>query len=1100
MWQLIFSPAIALLNRMSYTRKFTLLWLMSLVAVVVVVYGLLASLDRIIQPSQRELQGLVLVEPVSRAVQAVQLHRGVSAAMFAGNGGGGLSDRRVVAETRATGAFRAMDTALPPALTAGEGFRLLEADWERLRAEGLNWTVEENFAAHTRLVGQLQSLRESIADDHALTLDSELATYYLIDTAIKRLPRVLEQLGQLRAYGTSALAGGQISLSQRIRLHGLIAGLEASLGELETGIRKAGHHNPAVRDALLDAYGRIAGAARKVAGHVTADILSGRFATAPHVFLDMATAEIDKGYAQMHGALLPTTRMLIEQRIAKAKNTLFASVGGALLLFLLVVYVSVSIYYAIMGSIRTLVRSAHTLAAGDLNVRVWLDTHDEISHIGESFNRMAESFSALLDERKQAEQEIKDLSAQLQHILASTPALHYACRIDGGRFVPSYASPNIQDLWGYAPEEYLGNTGWWWSGLHPDGRDGVAAALRAVVMGSDAVRHAHEYRFRHNDGTYRWVLDEMQIIRDPQGRPLEIVGSWLDITERKQVEQNLAESRERLHAIIETALDAVVQMDTEGRITGWNAQAEKTFGWAREEALGRAMDETIIPHQYREAHRKGLQRFLASGEGAILNSQVELSALHRDGHEFPIELSIVPIRMGDRYEFSAFIDDITDRKKSEEVIWRQANFDDLTGLPNRHMFYDRLVQDIRKADRSGLPLALLYIDLDHFKEVNDTLGHSMGDILLVEAARRIGASVRESDTVARLGGDEFIIVLTELHEAARIDALTQDVLRELAEPFRLGRETAYVSASIGITLYPHDAADMEELVKNADQAMYAAKNAGRNRFSYFTPGMQQAAQVRLKLSNDLRGALAGGQFEVYYQPIVELDTGRVRKAEALLRWRHPERGFVSPAEFIPLAEESGLINEIGDWVFREAAARARLWRAGYDPEFQVSVNMSPIQFRAAAACQSCLAHLRELGLPGQSMVIEITEGLLLETEQGVADELRRFHEAGMQLSLDDFGTGYSALSYLQKFDIDYLKIDQSFTRELAPRSGSMALSEAIIVMAHRLGMKVIAEGVETGAQRALLAGAGCDYAQGYLFSRPVAAGEFEALLRNSPPR
>jgi len=674
--------------------------------------------------------------------------------------------------------------------------------------------------------------------------------------------------------------------------------------------------------------------------------------------------------------------MLIEQRIAKAKNTLFASVGGALLLFLLVVYVSVSIYYAIMGSIRTLVRSAHTLAAGDLNVRVWLDTHDEISHIGESFNRMAESFSALLDERKQAEQEIKDLSAQLQHILASTPALHYACRIDGGRFVPSYASPNIQDLWGYAPEEYLGNTGWWWSGLHPDGRDGVAAALRAVVMGSDAVRHAHEYRFRHNDGTYRWVLDEMQIIRDPQGRPLEIVGSWLDITERKQVEQNLAESRERLHAIIETALDAVVQMDTEGRITGWNAQAEKTFGWAREEALGRAMDETIIPHQYREAHRKGLQRFLASGEGAILNSQVELSALHRDGHEFPIELSIVPIRMGDRYEFSAFIDDITDRKKSEEVIWRQANFDDLTGLPNRHMFYDRLVQDIRKADRSGLPLALLYIDLDHFKEVNDTLGHSMGDILLVEAARRIGASVRESDTVARLGGDEFIIVLTELHEAARIDALTQDVLRELAEPFRLGRETAYVSASIGITLYPHDAADMEELVKNADQAMYAAKNAGRNRFSYFTPGMQQAAQVRLKLSNDLRGALAGGQFEVYYQPIVELDTGRVRKAEALLRWRHPERGFVSPAEFIPLAEESGLINEIGDWVFREAAARARLWRAGYDPEFQVSVNMSPIQFRAAAACQSCLAHLRELGLPGQSMVIEIDRGVAARNGAG----------------------------------------------------------------------------------------------------------------------
>ena len=1097
--RLILSPAIALLNRMSYTRKFTLLWLISLIAIAIVVYSLFGSLERVIQPSQRELEGLVLIEPISRTVQMIQRHRGVSVALLGGNET--MKDRRATKEREAAAAFTAMEQALPHGLASNEGFQLLKADWERLRKEGLGWTADKNLAAHTRLIEQFQSLRSSIADDYALTQDGELATLYLIDTSMNSLPQALEQLGQLRAYGTRVLTGKQIDERQKIKLNNLIAELDRSLAELQIKIGKVGRYNPAVRDSLLEAYGSIAGSARKVAGIVATDILTGRFATSPESFLDMATAEIDRGYAQMYESLLPTTRTLIERRIARVKNTLLMSVGGALLLFSLTVYISVSIYYAIIGSIQSLVRSAHTFAEGDLSARINLDTRDEISHIGDSFNRMADGFNAMLDERKRAEQEIEGLSAHLQHILASTPALHYACRIDGERFVPTYASPNIIDLWGYDLEEYLGNDGWWWSGMHPEERDGIADAFRAAVMDGGESRYTHEYRFRRKDGAYRWVHDELQIIRDPAGRPLEIVGSWMDVTARKGAESALAEGKERFYTVIETALDAVVQMDAEGIITGWNAQAEKTFGWPREEAIGRAVDETIIPLQYRAAHTQGLKRFLVTGEGAILNSNVELRALHRDGHEFPIELFIVPLKMPNsmnQYEFSAFIRDITSRKKSEDLIWKQANYDELTGLPNRRMFYDRLAQEIKKAERTSLSMALLYIDLDRFKEINDTLGHSMGDVLLVDAARRISACVRDTDTVARLGGDEFIIVLTELGEIGRLDALTQKILDALAKPFRLGSELAYVSASIGITLYPNDAIDLEGLVKNADQAMFAAKNAGRNRFSYFTQTMQQTAQAKLKLTNDLRGALAGRQFKVHYQPIVELATGRIHKAEALIRWQHPERGLVSPTEFIPLAEESGLIVEIGDWVFREAASQAKHWRTLYDAEFQISVNMSPVQFRSVGnPCEEWPAYLRELGLPGSSMVIEITEGLLLEAEQGVMDKLRRFHEAGIRISLDDFGTGYSSLSYLQKFDINYLKIDQSFTRNLTPDSRGMALSEAIIVIAHRLDMMVIAEGVETQEQRALLANAGCNYMQGYLISRPVAAEEFEKLLKGT---
>ncbi len=438
------------------------------------------------------------------------------------------------------------------------------------------------------------------------------------------------------------------------------------------------------------------------------------------------------------------------------------------------------------------------------------------------------------------------------------------------------------------------------------------------------------------------------------------------------------------------------------------------------------------------------------------------------------------------------------RKENETLIWRQANFDSLTNLPNRHMFHDRLEQEMKKSDRTGLPLALLLFDLDHFKQINDTYGHAMGDLLLQEAALRLGSCVRESDTVARLGGDEFIVILGELDDPNTVECVTQDTLRKLAEPFRLKNEMAYVSTSIGIAFYPADATDPSVLLKSADQAMYAAKSQGRNRCSYFTSAMQQAAQVRLRLVNDLRGALADDELLVYYQPIVEFSTGTVHKAEALVRWQHPTRGLIGPAEFIPIAEDTGMIVDIGDWVFREAARQAALWRASHHATFQISVNRSPVQFHSEAGVHSAwFEHLQKLGLPGQSIVVEITEGLLLDTDAAVTDQLLAFRDAGMQVSLDDFGTGYSALAYLKKFDIDYLKIDRSFVHNLSPSSNDMALCEAIIVMAHKLGLKVIAEGVETTQQRDLLAAAGCDYGQGYLFSEPLPAKQFEVLLQTA---
>jgi diguanylate cyclase (GGDEF)-like protein len=430
------------------------------------------------------------------------------------------------------------------------------------------------------------------------------------------------------------------------------------------------------------------------------------------------------------------------------------------------------------------------------------------------------------------------------------------------------------------------------------------------------------------------------------------------------------------------------------------------------------------------------------------------------------------------------------RAEAEELAWQ----DPLTGLPNRRMFHQRLNQEMKRVDRDGSGLALMYIDLDGFKDVNDTLGHTTGDELLKECAQRIRACVRETDTIARLGGDEFTVVLNEVASLRSTERIAGSIVQAISEPFHLNGEAIYVSASIGITCYPQDATDYIELMKNADQAMYSAKAEGKRTWRYFTPEMQIAVHKRKALQSELRTAVTENQFELYYQPIVELKTGNIHKAEALVRWKHPSRGIVAPMEFIPALEETGMIVEVGDWVFREAARQVAIWRAEINPDFQISVNKSPVQFKlGTSASLQWHRYLEEVGLPGSSVAVEITEGLLLEPNETVSTILLAFYEAGIQVALDDFGTGFSSLSYLKKFDIDYVKIDRSFVSNLESQYEDGALCEAIIVMAHKLGMQVIAEGIETEGQWKMLVSMGCDYGQGYYFSPPVPAKQFRAV-------
>jgi diguanylate cyclase (GGDEF)-like protein/PAS domain S-box-containing protein len=559
----------------------------------------------------------------------------------------------------------------------------------------------------------------------------------------------------------------------------------------------------------------------------------------------------------------------------------------------------------------------------------------------------------------------------------------------------------------------------------------------------------------------------------------------------------LERSEERFRRIVHSAEEGVWEIDAQSRTSFVNPRMAAMLGYDIEDMLGRPLVAFMD-----DEGKLMLEHNIARRQDGIFEHH-EFKFQHRDGRAVWTTMATNPIfDAASRYMGAlALVTDITGNKLSTELIWHQANFDALTALPNRHMFLDRLQHETRKADRNGAFLALLFLDLDHFKEVNDRHGHAMGDLVLIEATRRISSCVRGTDTLARLGGDEFTVILAGLDHVGSVERIARTMISMLSLPFDLRGEKAFLSGSIGIALYPPDAQDMNALVERADQAMYASKNGGRNRFSYYTPELQEAAQARQSITADLREAISAQQFEIWYQPIVSLQTGAVHKAEALLRWRHPTRGLLAPAEFIPFAESNGLIVEIGDWVFREAARQAQRWQRLVDPAFQVSVNKSPVQFRRDASLyDGWIAYLKELALPVNSIVIEITESVLMDGVEQVIERLRQYRAMGLQVSLDDFGVGYASLSHLKRFDIDFVKIDQSFIATLEDDDGDLSLCEAIIAMAHKLGLKVVAEGVETKVQRALLVDAGCDYAQGYIFARPMPAGEFEAMAMAAIPR
>ena len=571
---------------------------------------------------------------------------------------------------------------------------------------------------------------------------------------------------------------------------------------------------------------------------------------------------------------------------------------------------------------------------------------------------------------------------------------------------------------------------------------------------------------------------------------------------RADAEEALRASEERLHGIVHMAAEAIVVVDEQFHVVLFNPTAEAIFGCAAAEVVGAGV-ERFIPQRLRVASRQYMAGFSAGGASVIrMGDHAEIFGLRADGEEFPLELSLARITHGGKPLYSAVLNDISARRRDEARLDELVNYDALTSLPNRALFRQRLQRSLARAQRFNEGLAVLCMDLDRFKNVNDALGHDTGDRVLQAVAERLKGGLREVDTLACLGGDEFAVLLERVSDTRFVGSVARKLLQTIAEVLMLDDQEYHITASIGISTYPADGSDATTLLKYADIAMHRAKERGMNNSQFYAAAMNAHSMARLSLETGLRHALERGEFLLHYQPKVDIASGRITGMEALLRWMRPgsdrgecKAGMVSPADFIPLAEETGLIVPIGAWVLKAACERNRAWQRQGMPPLRVAVNLSARQFVQANLVSDVARVLDASGLAPAWLELEITESMVMGDPERAIQTLRQLKSMGIALAIDDFGTGYSSLGYLKRFPIDNIKIDRSFIKDIPRNNDDATITRTIIDMTHNLRLKVVAEGVETAAQLNFLREHGCDEMQGYYFSRPLAEDAFSTLVQ-----
>jgi diguanylate cyclase (GGDEF)-like protein/PAS domain S-box-containing protein len=691
-------------------------------------------------------------------------------------------------------------------------------------------------------------------------------------------------------------------------------------------------------------------------------------------------------------------------------------------------------------------------------------------------------FSHDLSQRKESE-------ARYRGLLEAAPDAMVVVNVAGEIVL---LNVRAEKEFGYSRDELIGQKV---KNIIPEGfaeriiADGTRSAAEALAQ---QIGTGIELLGRRKDGSEFPIEIMLSPLESAEG--ILLTAAIRDISVRQAAEKHLAQMESRYRGLLEAAPDAMVVVNQDGEIVLLNVQAEKQFGYRRDELLGQKV-KNIIPEGFAE---RLIADSLRSTEDALaqqIGTGIELNGRRKDGSEFPIEIMLSPLESAEGVLVTAAIRNITTRKKAEALMIHSSEHDFLTGLPNRMLLSDRVNQSIRMAIRHKRKVAVLFLDLDGFKHINDSLGHPTGDKLLQSVGKRLVDCVRSSDTVSRQGGDEFVVLLSEEEDSEDASTIAKRMLRAVAEAHFIDQHDLHVTCSVGVSRYPEDGLNAETLIKNADTAMYQAKENGRQTYQYFKPAMNVRAVERQSLEESLRRALERQEFVVHYQPKINLKTGRISGAEALLRWTHPTRGPVPPGQFIPVAEDCGLILPIGTWVLRQACQQAQAWVDAGLRLGTMAVNISAIQLRNENFLEGVFAILQDTRLDPRLLELELTESVLMKHAEYTASILTALRDRGVQVAVDDFGTGYSSLSYLRKFPIDALKIDHSFVGQITTVPDEIIIVKAVIGLGRSLKLRVVAEGVETEEQLAFLQAHQCDEAQGYYFSRPVLPEKFAELLK-----
>lgn len=750
----------------------------------------------------------------------------------------------------------------------------------------------------------------------------------------------------------------------------------------------------------------------------------------------------------------------------------------------LIAMVGIATGFVLTRRLRRVADAAHEFAEGHIHARSEVSGHDEVALLSRNVDQMADAVV-------KQQNELREQGRYIELLLDSTAEAIYGANTDGictfvnAACLRMLGYQNEADLVGKKIHELIHHT-------YPDGRPyPVEQCAIRVAMQKNADCH--------NDQEVHWRADGTSFPVEYWSHPIhedgKLIGSvvtFVDISERKQTERNLL----RFRAALDSSVDAIYLIDPQNmRFVDANRAGWETLGYSRDEILQMGPLDIISTHSTVEL-KKQFTHALQDPTGHVV---IETIHHRKNGTTFPVDISLKVLAEDGqnrqaRPVLVALARDVTEHKQTEAQLNRLAYYDILTGLPNRLLFNDRLHQAVADAKRRDRHVALMLLDIDRFKVVNDTMGHEAGDKLLQEMASRLKHGVREGDTISRLGGDEFALIFTDIAEVRDVAQLARHVLQRLSTPLEVNGREVFSSASIGITLFPTDTEEIDTMVKFADSAMYHAKEQGRNNYQFYSEEMTDTAQQRLQMESRLRRAIDREELFLHYQPQVDIASGRILAVEALLRWKDNHENFISPAHFIPLAEETGLIVPIGEWVLQQACAQLQKWHAMGFAHLSMAVNVASRQFKDSRFATAVTDAITASGIPAHKLELEITESVLLENSNQIRGLLDQFKDLGVNLAIDDFGTGYSSLSYLKRFPIDRVKIDQSFVRDLSVDTDDLAIVKAIIAMANTLRLRVIAEGVETQEQLSLLRSEGCHEYQGYLFARPAAADAISELL------